>query len=69
MIVGFNWRHGNIKITQGERTKDELKNILINWQRKYIGRSDIMSKKKKKIKLLQKGKKKKRKKEKGNPKG
>ena len=59
MIVGFNWRHGNIKITQGERTKDELKNILINWQRKYIGRSDIMSKKKK-IKILQKGKKKKK---------
>ena len=70
MIVGFNWRYSNInlmlyikkikfKITWGKRTKDEMKNILIKWQRKYIERIDIMSLKK--IKLLQKGIKKKKK--------
>ena len=42
MIVGFNWRHNDIKTTQGKRTKDELKHILIKWQRKYIEYIDIM---------------------------
>ena len=61
------YKNNKIQITWGKRTRDEMKNILIKWQRKYIEHIGIMSLKKKLNSYKKEVKNKKEKKK--NPKG